>query len=78
MGDTSRSTFRTHLEHSPTVDPFKGALFKLMGKVEPHRRNLPYVTGTTEDWLWFQLAMVCYANTDILLTRFQRKPPTSA
>ena len=29
-----------------------------MGKVEPHKRNVPYVTGTTEDWLWFQLAMV--------------------
>jgi len=50
--------FRTHLEHSPTVDPFKAALFKLMGRVEPHKRNVPYVTSTTEDWLWFQLAMV--------------------
>ncbi|KAF8491289.1 nucleoporin-interacting protein NIC96 [Gautieria morchelliformis] len=58
VGDTNRTTFRTHLEHSPTVDPFKGALFKLMGRVEPHKKSLPYVTGTTEDWLWFQLAML--------------------
>ncbi|KIJ45082.1 hypothetical protein M422DRAFT_46895 [Sphaerobolus stellatus SS14] len=56
--DTGRNTFRTHLEHSPTVDPFKAALFKLMGRVEPHKRNVPYVTSTTEDWLWFQLAMI--------------------
>ncbi|KAF8525242.1 nucleoporin-interacting protein NIC96 [Hysterangium stoloniferum] len=56
--DANRNTFRTHLEHSPTVDPFKAALFKLMGRVEPHTRNVPYVTGTTEDWLWFQLAMI--------------------
>ncbi|KAF8572687.1 hypothetical protein K439DRAFT_1625599, partial [Ramaria rubella] len=53
----NRATFRTHLEHSPTVDPFKGVLFKLMGRLEPDKRNVPYVTATTEDWLWFQLAM---------------------
>ncbi|KAF8588475.1 NIC-domain-containing protein [Ramaria rubella] len=62
FGDINRATFRTHLEHSPTVDPFKGALFKLMGRVEPNKRNVPYVTGTTEDWLWFQLAMVWSGN----------------
>ncbi|GJJ09412.1 hypothetical protein Clacol_003634 [Clathrus columnatus] len=58
MGDANRNIFRTHLEHSPTVDPFKTALFKLMGRVEPNKRNVPYVTGTTEDWIWFQLAML--------------------
>jgi len=44
--------------HSSTVDPFKLALYKLMGKIEPNRRSVPQVTTTTEDWLWFQLAMV--------------------
>ena len=44
--------------HSLTVDPFKLALYKLMGKLEPSRRSVPLVTTTTEDWLWFQLAMV--------------------
>jgi nuclear pore complex protein Nup93 len=29
-----------------------------MGKLEPSRRSVPQVTTTTEDWLWFQLAMV--------------------
>lgn len=46
--------------HSSTADPFKLALYKLMGRLEPSRRNVPHVTTTTEDWLWFQLAMVCY------------------
>lgn len=44
--------------HSSTADPFKLALYKLMGKLEPSRRSVPQVTTTTEDWLWFQLAMV--------------------
>jgi hypothetical protein len=44
--------------HSSTADPFKLALYKLMGKLESSRRSVPHVTTTTEDWLWFQLAMV--------------------
>ena len=45
--------------HSTSVDPFKLALYKLMGKLDPSKRNVPLVTATTEDWLWFQLAMAC-------------------
>jgi len=45
--------------HSSTTDPFKLALYKLMGKIDPSKRTVPDVTVTTEDWLWFQLAMVC-------------------
>ena len=44
--------------HSSTADPFKLALYKLMGKIDPTRRSVPQVTVTTEDWLWFQLSMV--------------------
>ncbi|GAA5858920.1 hypothetical protein JCM8547_007156 [Rhodosporidiobolus lusitaniae] len=41
-----------------TSDPYKHALYKLIGRVEIQRRNVPGVTSTTEDWLWFQLALV--------------------
>ena len=44
--------------HSATTDPFKLALYKLMGKLEPSRRSVLHVTTTAEDWMWFQLAMV--------------------
>ena len=44
--------------NAATADPFKLALFKLMGRLEPHKRSVPYVTDTTEDWLWFQLSML--------------------
>lgn len=39
-------------------DPFKFALYKLIGRMEPERRSVPGVTKTTEDWLWLQLRMV--------------------
>lgn len=46
--------------HSSTTDPFKLALYKIMGKIDPTRRSVAQVTVTTEDWLWFQLSMVRY------------------
>ncbi|KAI0028083.1 nucleoporin-interacting protein NIC96 [Vararia minispora EC-137] len=56
--DHIQSIFNAHMLHSATVDPFKLALYKLIGKLDPGRRTVPLVTATTEDWLWFQLAMV--------------------
>lgn len=55
--DHVQAVYNAHLLHSTSVDPFKLALYKLMGKLDPSKRNVPLVTATTEDWLWFQLAM---------------------
>lgn len=44
--------------HLAAVDPFKLALYKLMGRLEPSRRPAPHAKSTLEDWMWFQLAMV--------------------
>ncbi|TDL28937.1 nucleoporin-interacting protein NIC96 [Rickenella mellea] len=56
--DHLQSIYNTHMLNSSTADPFKLALFRLMGKLDPSRRSIPLVTATAEDWLWFQLAMV--------------------
>ncbi|KAI5989751.1 nucleoporin-interacting protein NIC96 [Pisolithus albus] len=56
--DYLQSVYNAHMLHAATTDPFKLALYKLMGRLEPSRRSVPHVTATTEDWLWFQLAMV--------------------
>lgn len=53
-----QAAYNSHILHSPTTDPFKLALFKIIGKLDPSRRAVPLVTSTTEDWLWFQLAML--------------------
>ena len=58
--DHLQAVYNAHMLHPLTADPFKLALYKLMGKLEPLRRSVPLVTTTTEDWLWFQLAMVSY------------------
>ncbi|KAF8060888.1 Nup93/Nic96-domain-containing protein [Lyophyllum atratum] len=56
--DHLQAVYNSHMLHSATADPFKLALYKLMGKLEPSRRSVHLVTSTTEDWMWFQLAMV--------------------
>lgn len=56
--DHLQAVYNSHMLHSSTVDPFKLALYKLMGRIEPGRRAVHQVTNTAEDWLWFQLAMV--------------------
>ncbi|KAF8665105.1 hypothetical protein AX16_000572 [Volvariella volvacea WC 439] len=56
--DHLQAVYNNQMLHSAAVDPFKLAIFKLMGRIEPSRRSVPPVTQTTEDWLWFQLAMV--------------------
>lgn len=56
--DTLHSVYNAHMLHSSTTDPFKLALYKIMGKIDPVRRSVAQVTVTTEDWLWFQLSMV--------------------
>ena len=56
--DQLHAAYNAHMLHSSSADPFKLALYKLMGKIDPARRSVAQVTVTTEDWLWFQLAMV--------------------
>ncbi|KAF8905156.1 nucleoporin-interacting protein NIC96 [Mucidula mucida] len=53
-----QSIYNQHMLNAATADPFKLALYKLIGRLDPGRRSVPHVTTTTEDWLWFQLAML--------------------
>ena len=52
--------FNTKLRYQlkESTDPYKYALYKLIGRLELSRKNVVGVTGTTEDWIWFQLALV--------------------
>ncbi|QRW05028.1 nucleoporin-interacting protein NIC96 [Ceratobasidium sp. AG-Ba] len=58
LRDRLQTTYNSHILHSPNADPFKVALFKLIGRLDPSRRAVRRATNTAEDWIWFQLAMV--------------------
>ncbi|KAH9822442.1 Nup93/Nic96-domain-containing protein [Melampsora americana] len=40
------------------VDPFKLAVYKIIGRVELQRRNVPVAISSMEDWIWLQLVLV--------------------
>lgn len=52
------SRFRTSSPDSPADDPFKLALYKLMGRFEVRKRFPSSLTSNSGNWLWLQLAMV--------------------
>ena len=51
-----------YLQNSPAspfaADPFKLALYKLIGRAELSKKNVPGVTDKSEHWLWLQLSLV--------------------
>jgi nuclear pore complex protein Nup93 len=49
--------FNATLRNNPSVDQFKYALYKLVGRFELNRKSLK-VAATTEDWMWLQLSLV--------------------
>ncbi|OLL25638.1 Meiotically up-regulated gene 87 protein [Neolecta irregularis DAH-3] len=59
---------RLHSEYSQrirfTQDPFKTALYKIIGRCDLSKRNLGDVCPTTEDWMWLQLILCREASND--------------
>ncbi|KAI9629828.1 hypothetical protein KEM48_012554 [Puccinia striiformis f. sp. tritici PST-130] len=49
-----------HESHPTTtnVDPFKHAVYKIIGRIEIQRKNVPVAIASMEDWVWLQLALV--------------------
>lgn len=39
-------------------DPYKILLYKVIGRCEVEKRNIPTVIRTTEDYLWLELVLV--------------------
>lgn len=60
MRERFLSEYNQRIRHlaETSGDPFKHALYKIIGRAEISRRNIPGVTNTTEDWLWLQLMLV--------------------
>ncbi|KAG0141236.1 hypothetical protein CROQUDRAFT_664119 [Cronartium quercuum f. sp. fusiforme G11] len=46
------------LNSATNVDPFKLAVYKIIGRVEIQRRNVPVAIASMEDWIWLQLVLV--------------------
>ncbi|KAG9310291.1 nucleoporin interacting component Nup93/Nic96 [Chiua virens] len=70
--DHLQSVYNAHMLHSASADPFKLALYKLMGRLEPSRRTVPQVTTTSEDWLTEEEEGGLRGLTEVLLSYGER------
>lgn len=46
-------------------DPYKYALYKIVGRCELSKKSFPGVIDTTEDWLWIHLSLVYEEPSDL-------------
>jgi nuclear pore complex protein Nup93 len=56
--DQLMNDFNTHIRGNPTVDVFKAALYKLIGRFDMARKTFKVAADTTEDWVWGNLMLV--------------------
>jgi nuclear pore complex protein Nup93 len=57
--DQLLSIWNQHVKNTlDTGDPFKYALYKLIGRIEVDRKAVRWVISTMEDWMWYQLHMI--------------------
>nr|ODN86462.1 nuclear pore complex protein Nup93 [Cryptococcus depauperatus CBS 7841] len=55
--DQLYNDFNAHIRNNPTVDHYKAALYKIVGRFELNRKSAK-VAATTEDWMWLQLNLL--------------------
>lgn len=61
--DQLYNDFNSNIRNNSTVDQFKYALYKLIGRFELGRKTMKVAT-TTEDWMWLQLSLIREARDD--------------
>ncbi|QPG74934.1 hypothetical protein FOA43_002272 [Brettanomyces nanus] len=51
--------FNQYFKHtSKEVDPYRYAVYKVLGRCDLSRKDLPSITLSIEDWLWFHLCLI--------------------
>jgi len=58
LHDRIQSDYNNRVRHmEDTKDPFKPAVYKIIGRCELAKRSLTNVMPTAEDWMWLQLVL---------------------
>lgn len=57
--DMINGEYQQRLNNAPagTVDPFRMACYKVVGRCDIERRNLEHIGQSTEDWIWLQFSL---------------------
>lgn len=56
--DRVQGEYNNRIKHmDDSKDPFKPALYKILGRCDLSKRSMPTVMPTAEDWMWLQLVL---------------------
>lgn len=65
LADRLHTDFNQRIKFvSESTDPFKHALYKILGRCDLSRKTLPEVLPVAEDWMWLQLSLATEAETE--------------
>lgn len=53
-----QNEFNHHIKNSIDGDPYRFAVYKILGRCQLSRRNISNIALTVEDWLWMHLMLV--------------------
>lgn len=53
-----QNEFNNHIKKSVDGDPYRYAVYKILGRCQVTRRNLSNIALTSEDWIWMHLMLV--------------------
>ncbi|KAL3235540.1 Nucleoporin NIC96 [Nakaseomyces bracarensis] len=56
------SEYNQHIKTSIDGDPFRMAVYKIIGKCDVSRKNFTNVTFSIEDWIWLHLSLITDQN----------------
>ncbi|ODV64135.1 linker nucleoporin NIC96 [Ascoidea rubescens DSM 1968] len=58
--------FNQFIRNSIDVDPYKYAVYKIIGRCDLTKKNIPRITIGIEDWLWLHLTYINEDNNDLV------------
>ncbi|RUS29364.1 hypothetical protein BC938DRAFT_480751 [Jimgerdemannia flammicorona] len=56
--DRLLSDYNQRIRYATDSDPYKLALYKILGRCELNKKTLPEVASSTEDYVWLQLMLI--------------------
>ncbi|KQC44157.1 Linker nucleoporin component of the nuclear pore complex (NPC) [Saccharomyces cerevisiae] len=59
--------YNQHIKSSLDGDPYRLAVYKLIGRCDLSRKNIPAVTLSIEDWLWMHLMLIKEKDAEMIL-----------
>ncbi|GMM33257.1 linker nucleoporin [Saccharomycopsis crataegensis] len=66
LQNSIQQEFNTNIKNNDLVDPYRYAVYKIIGKCDLSKKSIPKIFASTEDWLWTNFMLINERNQDYL------------